>query len=486
MTFSQQLDLTQAEVNTQVQKFYQEGDDHAFKGEHLLAIECYTLAIALDDNCVRAYCARGESSLRLKKYDCAERDFKIALKLSPVSAIAEGGLARTYYGLGNYPAALVASNRAIARDPENIDLYYDRALINKRLANYERMLADCKFILQNQPSNLPARWLNARAHFHLGNYKIALFNFDCYLNLQPDDFYAYYYRGICHERLENLSQAMKDLNRAISLKDNRAIFYRRRGHIAQQLGDFTAAMADFDRAIGLDPHIAQAYINRATIYLSRGDYAQALIECNLAIRIDPGSIAAYSQRGIVNTEAGNLHAALADYHRSLQLAPQDLNAYLQRGWILFRLGEYTAVMQDCETILGVDRHSVPANYLMGVVQSLSGFKQEAIFSFTKVMDANPSFVCALYHRGLLHHDLRAESRAIDDFNLAQEIQNRGLDTFSLRDETGLYAEGLALYHMNQFETARAILHQAAVVAQKCKSAVFHQQIAFTLEALGMT
>jgi tetratricopeptide (TPR) repeat protein len=279
---------------------------------------------------------------------------------------------------------------------------------------------------------------------------------------------------------------MKDLNRAIELKDNRAIFYRRRGHIAQQLGDFTAAMADFDRAIGIDPHIAQAYLNRATIHLSRGDCAQALIECNLAIRIDAGSIEAHYQRGIVNTETGNLHAALADYHRLIQLDPQDLNAYLQRGWILFRLGEYTTVMQDCELILGVDRHSVPANYLMGVVQSLSGFKQEAIFSFTKVMDVEPSFVCALYHRGLLHHDLRHESRAIEDFKLAQEIQNRGLDTVSLRDETGLYAEGLALYHMSQLDPARAILHQAAAVAQKCKSAVFHQQIAFTLEALGMT
>jgi tetratricopeptide (TPR) repeat protein len=175
---------------------------------------------------------------------------------------------------------------------------------------------------------------------------------------------------------------------------------------------------------------------------------------------------------------------LADYHRLIQIDPQDLNAYIQRGWIYFRHGEYAAVTKDCEQILAADRNSVPANYLLGVVQSLSGFKQEAIYSFTKVMDTQPSFVCALYHRGLLHYDLKNEAKAMSDFDLAQEIQTQCMESTVNRDETGLYAEGLALYYMGQIDTARVILHQAALVAEKLKSAVFHQQIMFTIEALG--
>ena len=142
-------------------------------------------------------------------------------------------------------------------------------------------------------------------------------------------------------------------------------------------------------------------------------------------------------------------------------------------------------MTDCESILTIDRNSVPANYLLGVVQSLSGFKQEAVYSLTKVMDAQPNFVCALYHRGLLQHDLKNEAKAMSDFQLAQEIQSQGFDCSTKRDETGLYAEGLALYHMGQPETAKVILHQAALVAQKLKNTVFYRQIIFTIEALGM-
>jgi tetratricopeptide (TPR) repeat protein len=484
LTSSEPQALSKQQTNAQAQKLYQQGNDCAFRGEHHQAIATFNQAIAVDPNLVLAYCARAGSLVELKHYQQAENDYKIALKISPALAIADGGLAWVYYRKGDYTAALVACNLAIQRDAENIDFYHCRALINKKLKDYSAILLDCKFILQQQPSDTSVRWMNARAHFQIGNHQIAIFNFSQYLNLKPDDFYAYYYSGICHERLENLTQALTDLDRAINLKPDFAILLRRRGRIKQKLGDFTGAMTDYDQAIELDPHMAQAYANRADIYMSRGDYSRALMNCNQAILLDSQLVHAHYQRGVINTEVGNLHAALADYHRLIQIDPQDLNAYIQRGWIYFRHGEYAAVTKDCEQILAADRNSVPANYLLGVVQSLSGFKQEAIYSFTKVMDTQPSFVCALYHRGLLHYDLKNEAKAMSDFDLAQEIQTQCMESTVNRDETGLYAEGLALYYMGQIDTARVILHQAALVAEKLKSAVFHQQIMFTIEALG--
>jgi tetratricopeptide (TPR) repeat protein len=467
------LNLPKSQVNTQVQKLCQQGNDAAFRGEHDRAIVYYSQAIALKPNLELAYCDRAKSSIELKDYQQAEADYRAALRLAPALAIANGGLAQIYYKQQDYQIALTTCNLAIQRDPENIEFYHCRALINKKLGDRERILFDCKFILEQEPSNTDARWLNARTHFQMGNHKLASFNFSQYLNLRSDDVYGYYYRGICAERLGNRSDALADL-------------YRRRGRIRQQLGDFTGAMVDYDRAIDLDPQMAQAYTNRADIYINRGDYPQALVQCNKAIHLDPQLVNAHYQRGIIHTEAGNLHAALADYHRIIQIDPLDAKAYVQRSWIYFRHGEYATTMADCEKVLSINRNSVPANYLLGVVQSLSGFKQEAIFNFTKVIDAESSFICALYHRGLLHHDLKQEDKAMSDFKLAQEIQAQGLNCTSQRDETGFYAEGLAFYHMGQTETAIAILQQAALLAQKLKSIVFHQQIIFTIEALSLT
>jgi tetratricopeptide (TPR) repeat protein len=477
--------LPKHQTNIQVQKFYQQGNDCTFQGKHQLAIESYTQALEIDRHCLEAYCARGKSAIALKDYARAETDFTTALKLNPNLPIAHGGLAQVYYAFHDYPAALNACNRAISQDAQNLEFYRCRAMISNKLGDADRVLVDCRIVLQQIPLDVQARWLNGVAHFHLGNYKVALFNFNQYLNLRLDDFYAYYYRGICHEQLENLQQAFLDLSRAIDLKANQAIVHRKRGRIRQRLGDFTGAMDDFNLAIDLDPNNAQTYCYRADIYLNQGDYTNALIQCNRAIHLNPKLVSAHYQRGVINTEVGNLHAALADYHRLIQLDPLDLRAYIQRSWIYFRHGEYDRVTTDCEHILAIDPSSIPANYLLGVVRSFSGFKQEAIFSFSKVLEFYPNFICALYHRGLLRHDLKDESRAMADFKSAQEIQDLGLDYISARDETGLYAEGLALYQMGHLETAKVILHQAAVVALKLKSVVFHQQITFTIEALGM-
>jgi tetratricopeptide (TPR) repeat protein len=479
------LDLRNSQIDTQVQKFCEQGDDFAIKGEHEQAVKCYSQAIALNHNFELVYCARGKSAIELKDYHQAEADYKTALRINPALAIAHGGLAQIYYKQQKYPAALLACDRAIEKDRDNLDFYRCRAATNRRLKDYPRILADCKFILEQQPNDLPARWLNARSHFHMENHKLAIFNFSQYLNLQNNDVYAYYYRGVCYERLGNRTDALADLNRAIELEVNLAILYRRRGRIRQHLGDFTGAMSDYDRTISIDPKMAQAYTNRADIYINRGDYARAMVQCNEAIHLNPKLISAHYQRALIHTEVGNLHAALADYHRLIQLQPLDIQAYIQRSWIYFRHGEYTAAMTDCEKVLSIDRNSVPANYLLGVVQSLSGLKQEAIFSFTKVMDSHPSFICALYHRGLLEYDLKHEGKAMKDFELAQEIQGKGLESASERDETGFYAEGLALYYMGQTQTAISILQQAALLSQKLKSLVFHQQIIFTIEALSL-
>ena len=477
----------------QLQRLYQQGDECAAQGDYDQAIAYYTQIITLDSESIDAYCARGRSQMALKCYAEAKLDYVKAIDLSPISAIAYCGLAKVYYGFREYPAAIVAIDLAISLEGSNLDFYGCRAMINHRLGNREQVLVDCRIVLERQPQDTSTRWLNGVSHFHLGNYKIAIFNFTQYLNLRSNDFYAYYYRGICYEQLANLPQALADLSHAIvilnqpglHITENQAVLYRKRGRIRQRLGDLTSAMVDFDRAIEIDPTIAQAYCYRADIYASRGDHPQALVECNRAIHLDSRLVGAYYQRAVIHTEMGNPTTALADYHQLIQLNPADISAYIQRSWIYFRQGDYPSAIQDGDRILAIAPNSIPANYLLGVAKSLSASKQQAITHFTNVIDFQPDFICALYHRGLIYFDLQDKANAMDDFKLAQSIQDLSTEC-PARDETGLYAEGLALYHMGHPETARVILHQSAVVAQKLKNFAFHRQVVFTLEALGMS
>jgi len=72
-----------------------------------------------------------------------------------------------------------------------------------------------------------------------------------------------------------------------------------------------------------------------------------------------------------------------------------------------------------------------------------------------------------------------------DFHQARSIQDRGLERLLDRDETGFYAEGLALYHLGQPEAARTALLLGALVAKRFNHPSFHQPIRSEIESLGL-
>jgi hypothetical protein len=72
-----------------------------------------------------------------------------------------------------------------------------------------------------------------------------------------------------------------------------------------------------------------------------------------------------------------------------------------------------------------------------------------------------------------------------DFEQARSIQDRGLERLVDRDETGFYAEGLALYHIGQSEAARTVLILGALSAKRFKNPSFHQIMQSQIENLGL-
>jgi hypothetical protein len=72
-----------------------------------------------------------------------------------------------------------------------------------------------------------------------------------------------------------------------------------------------------------------------------------------------------------------------------------------------------------------------------------------------------------------------------DFNQARSIQNRGLERLVDRDETGFYAEGLALYHLGQPEAARTVMILGALAAKRFNNPSFHKLMLAKIEDLGM-
>ena len=76
----------------------------------------------------------------------------------------------------------------------------------------------------------------------------------------------------------------------------------------------------------------------------------------------------------------------------------------------------------------------------------------------------------------MYYELGDVNAAIADFNLARSVQERGVEKLIDRDETGFYAEGLALYHTGQQESAYVMLNLAILTAKRFNNPRFQTQI----------
>ena len=430
------------------------------------------------------YCDRGSKSLAAKNYAQARSAYKIAIEWNPKLAIAYSGIAQVCECSQDYEGGLVAYDLAIGCEPTQLDFYYQRALVNKQLKNYFQVLADCKSVLEADPDRPLVRWLYAVALVKLENYQVALLNLDRHIEDYPQDPNGYCYRGICYERLERLPQALADFDRAIALQSNQSVFHHARGRTRQKLGDLHGALADFSLTIEHKPRAA-VYDDRAEVHRCLGDRAAALKDCDRAISLKPKFVEAYFRRALTHAELGNLELALLDCNSTIDLDPQHINAHIQRSWIYFRKTDYRRAQQDCQTVKGLNNSCFWASYMSGVINSLSGLKHNAIKNFSRAIEISPNYVSARYHRGIVYHELGDIPKAMTDFNQARSIQDRGLERLLDRDETGFYAEGLALHHMGQSEAARTVLILGALSAKRFNNPSFHQLMLAKIEDLGL-
>jgi tetratricopeptide (TPR) repeat protein len=427
-------------------------------------------------------CDRGSKALARQDYAQARSAYKAAVEWHPNLAIAHSGLAHVCYEVQDYEGALTSCNLAISCDPAQTEFYYQRALVNKVFKNYYEVLVDCHKILTQEPNHPSAAWLNAVALVKTGKYQAALPGLDQHILAYPQDPNGYCYRGICSERLGKLTQALADFDQAIELQPNHHVFHHARGRTRQKLGDLPGALADLDITVKRKPQ-AIVYDERAEIQRCLGNNDQAIQDCSLAISLNAKFVSAYFRRGLIYTEQANLDLALADYNSTIEIDPGHGDAYIQRAWIWFRQANYAQVKQDCQMVQTLTPACFWAYYLLGVTDSLSASYQNAIKNFSTAIEISDNYVSARYHRGLAYAELGDIQTATAEFEQARAIQSRGSERLVDRDETGFYAEGLALQHLGQPEVARKVLLFGALAAKRFNNPSFHQLIQSKIAAL---
>lgn len=158
----------------------------------------------------------------------------------------------------NYTGALNSFTMAIAHCQNSAIAYYNRGLVNGKLAYYIESIYDFKRSIKINPMYSSAYLYSGIAHLKSAkaeesnkNYSMAIEDFTSLLRIKPNSSSAYYLRGIAKIKLKMLRDAIEDLTMAIDINPRLELAYFERGNAKNKLYRYNHGLNDWGKAFEL-------------------------------------------------------------------------------------------------------------------------------------------------------------------------------------------------------------------------------------------
>lgn len=295
-------------------------------------------------------------------------------------------------------------NRRIKENPENIELYCNRADLFVKNKDYQSAIKDCEKILEISPDCARA-YLGLSTIYKLANqYEKSIEQFSKLLELEPDNI-IYYYGS--------------------------------RGNVKYLMKDFVGAIEDYSKAIDLDTDFTQGevlYLNRAECYEVLKDYKSALSDYKKVFEFLPDNKDVFYK-----IEVCRLHLreewTKEDYLKQIELEPDDYLNYMVLSAMCEETGEFKQADEYLSKCIELVRVYVNPAYLFGrrgdLRVKLNNY-DGAIEDYTmqiKLEDCRHSKACILCKRASVYKKQKRLSEAEADLISAIKFRNGCLNLF---------------------------------------------------------
>ncbi len=436
----------------------------------------------------------------------AQEAFKKVLNADPDSKDGLSSLAQLYFEQGDYPETveLLKKIPEADMDPPLLDMlgysYSQTRDFDAAVATYEKALA-------KDPENVELRRAYAMALMDMGNTPAARAEFEKILKADPDDAATYLQMAKLDRQEGRFDQARKELERAKALKsdsmdiayqqalledavgnqdkaiellqglikqseraggeytpaeaNNRAIFLERLGSVYREQRKFEAALQTYKQIVALGQGQA-ARGEQLIVDTLRQNHQlpQALGEVDSALQKLPDEREQRELRilrAFVVGEMGQVEEAAKQLQGLMKNTPADRDLWLNVAQVYIQAKQFAQAEQAVNKALGYgnkpEEQGYP-RYLLGEIYERQKKYDLAEEQFKKVLEADPLNASAANYLGYMLAD-----RGVRLEESVKYIQK----ALQLDPNNGAYLDSLgwAYYKMDRFDLAKPPLEQAA-------------------------
>ena len=315
------------------------------KKDYVGAMENLKKAIKEDSKDVEALFMLSVLYYEMNDFDNAFKYIDKAIKYGKKDTnlpIYHGTKASFYLESNDTVAALKEYDFAISLDPSNKDVLLDRAIMFRKMKQYDKSTAELKKVIAMEPNHQAYRGV-AQNEYLKKNYKAAADWYTTTLENFSDSYYTYILRGKSYLMMKEYDKAFDDAVSAISTK-----YFEEASLLLNELVDstsFDSVMAKLKDRVEKEPskRISKnvipnlyynygkvyeaidiyssslrsgeaneylAYLYIADCYLLAGDYDKALAYCDSAYAVDPKKMRCWHSKLRIYTVMGDYDKAL--------------------------------------------------------------------------------------------------------------------------------------------------------------------------------
>jgi tetratricopeptide (TPR) repeat protein len=283
--------------------------------------------------------------------------------------------------------SLAAINDSLRLDPNNLDLYYQRAMYYVKHNDLGSAMMDINRVLAVDSTN--TKFLLAGADIHFYSMKI--------------------------QRADQL------LKRAVELEPKNVDCLLRLAQLHFYLKRYDEEVKILDRVIDIDKRNAQAYFMRGMVGKEKGDTAKAMSEMQLAVQMDPDYYNAYIQMGVISAAQRN-PMAVEFYRNALEISPTSIEALYNLGMYYQQSGQDRMAINTYSALLTVDPMYFDAHYNIACIYTDKiDSAQKGMENFNLAIRDNPSEPRGYFGRGKCYEKLGDLNAASADYKKALEL-----------------------------------------------------------------
>lgn len=333
-------------MNEAAKRSYQQGLQHAARGDDARARQSFEAALNADKNAYQAAYNLGVVLDRLGQTDKALSAYNRALKIQPDYELAVLGVVNIYRRQGS-PGRGVSFAEPIAR--KWVRNLYLQAILADAYTSVDRVddaENTARAALRRDERFVPAMISLAKASLKRGREELAESILEQALKIDANHPELHFLQGEAHEREGQLGLALASYRRAVELRPDYAEARMKLGIQYMAGGNYAQAREQFLVAARLVPSLVAAHLNLGDAYRANRQWKEAKRSLDQALRMQSNLPEAHFNLGLMYLAAGDQFPGLSTLD-ALQRATLELNNYRnQMGPRLKKDDPSTAYLAD--------------------------------------------------------------------------------------------------------------------------------------------